>query len=156
MQRNGDLSWIVPNKIIALPSPVTPGYGRVTHANNCQPRDFLTPFKECNIGAVIRLNEKLYDSRTFEREGITVHGLEFPDGGNPSDSIIARFVQIVDSHVLKGQSVAVHCRAGLGRTGTLIGCYIMCKIKEAGFTSLDSKPLIAWMRICRPGMVVGE
>lgn len=46
--------------------------------------------------------------------------------------------------------MAVHCRAGLGRTGTLIGLYIMHKF---GF---EAKPLIAWMRMCRTGMVVGE
>jgi cell division cycle 14 len=92
MQTTGDLSWIVPNTIIAFPSPVTPGYGRVTAANNCQPRDLLNGFKEANVGGVIRLNEKLYDSRTFERENISVHSLEFPDGSNPSDSVIGRFV----------------------------------------------------------------
>lgn len=46
--------------------------------------------------------------------------------------------------------MAVHCRAGLGRTGTLIGCYIMHKY------DFEPKALIAWMRICRTGMVVGE
>ena len=52
--------------------------------------------------------------------------------------------------------MAVHCRAGLGRTGTLIGCWVMGRVEEAGFTASDSKELIAWMRMCRPGMVVGE
>ena len=96
MQKNGDLSWIVPNMIIAFPSPVTAGYGRVTAANNCSPKDFLPGFREANVGGVIRLNDKLYDYKPFEREGITVHGLEFPDGSNPSDHIIGRFVQMVD------------------------------------------------------------
>jgi len=45
--------------------------------------------------------------------------------------------------------VAVHCRAGLGRTGTLIGCYIMHKY------NFEPKALIGWMRIARPGMVIG-
>lgn len=47
--------------------------------------------------------------------------------------------------------MAVHCRAGLGRTGTIIGCYM-----AAQYRILDSKALIAWMRLCRPGMVVGD
>ncbi len=39
--------------------------------------------------------------------------------------------------------------AGLGRTGTLIGAYLM---KHYKFTAAEA---IAWLRICRPGSVIG-
>ena len=39
--------------------------------------------------------------------------------------------------------------AGLGRTGTLIACYIM---KHYKFTAAEA---IAWIRICRPGSIIG-
>ena len=39
--------------------------------------------------------------------------------------------------------------AGLGRTGTLIGAYMM---KHYKFTAAE---VIAWLRICRPGSVIG-
>ncbi|KAF6123522.1 cell division cycle 14B [Phyllostomus discolor] len=39
--------------------------------------------------------------------------------------------------------------AGLGRTGTLIACYIM---KHYRMTAAET---IAWIRICRPGSVIG-
>ncbi|XP_067846687.1 dual specificity protein phosphatase CDC14AB isoform X2 [Heptranchias perlo] len=39
--------------------------------------------------------------------------------------------------------------AGLGRTGTLIACYIM---KHYRFTAAEA---IGWIRICRPGSIIG-
>jgi hypothetical protein len=46
-------------------------------------------------------------------------------------------------------AIAVHCKAGLGRTGTNIAAYMM---KHYGYTA---KEATAWCRICRPGSVVG-
>ena len=40
--------------------------------------------------------------------------------------------------------------AGLGRTGTLIACYMM---KHFRMTAHET---IAWLRICRPGCVIGH
>ena len=43
----------------------------------------------------------------------------------------------------------MHCKAGLGRTGTNIAAFM---IKHYGYTASEST---AWCRICRPGSVVG-
>lgn len=43
----------------------------------------------------------------------------------------------------------MHCKAGLGRTGTCIGAYLM---KHYAFTAREA---IGWMRVCRPGSVIG-
>ena len=69
----------------------------------------------------------------------------FIDGSVPSTRIVKDFIRVVEND----RVVAVHCKAGLGRTGTLIGCYIM---KHFGFTALE---YIGWARICRPGSVLG-
>ena len=44
----------------------------------------------------------------------------------------------------------MHCKAGLGRTGSLIGCYIM---KHWRWTAMET---VAWLRICRPGSIIGH
>ena len=61
----------------------------------------------------------------------------------PPDGIVERFMDACDG-VGEG-AVAVHCRAGLGRTGTLIGLWLM---RHRGFAAREA---IAWLRIVRPG-----
>jgi len=153
MLKHGDLSWVVPNQIIAFSSPTGGGgYGRAFYSGalGFSPDELVDSFHDLGVKGVIRLNDRLYDAGMFERNGVRVHEMEFPDGSCPKDHIIADFINLTEEYTRKNQAVAVHCRAGLGRTGTLIGLYIMHKF---GF---DPKPLIAWMRLCRVGMVVGE
>jgi cell division cycle 14 len=46
----------------------------------------------------------------------------FDDGSNPSDQIVRDFIKLAEEFIeVKKQKVAVHCKAGLGRTGVLIG-----------------------------------
>jgi cell division cycle 14 len=65
-------------------------------------------------------------------------------------SIIQTFINITEQEIKLGGGVAVHCRAGLGRTGTLIGAYIINKY------AFEPKALIGWLRISRPGSVIGN
>lgn len=70
----------------------------------------------------------------------------FPDGTTPPKKILLDFLRI--SETTPG-AIAIHCKAGLGRTGSLIAAYI---IKHY---MLHAKEAIAWIRICRPGSVIG-
>merc|ERR1711957_522141 len=70
------------------------------------------------------------------------------DGSCPTMSILQQVLKDFEA-VPHNKAFAVHCKAGLGRTGTCIGAYIM---KHYKFTAAE---IIGWMRICRPGMVIG-
>jgi len=99
-----------------------------------------------NVTTIIRLNKKCYDLRSFTIHGFVHHDLYFTDGTTPSRSIVKKFLEICED--AEGV-LAIHCKAGLGRTGSLIGCYVM---KHYRWTAQE---FIAWVRICRPGSVIG-
>ena len=118
---NGDLNWLQEGKFVAFAGPHATrespeGYRTLT------PEDYVPYFKRKNVSLVVRLNKKYYDARKFTDNGIAHVELYFIDGSNPPDAILARFIQL--SEETPG-AVAVHCKAGLGRTGSCIGCYIM-------------------------------
>ena len=82
----------------------------------------------------------------FKKQGIRHYDLYFTDGTCPSEEIIRKFLSIIETET---GAVAVHCRAGLGRAGTLIACYAM---KHFEFPAAE---IIAWTRMCRPGSILG-
>ena len=95
---------------------------------------------------VIRLNNKTYDAAGFTKNGVKHHDLFFTDGTAPSLAIVDQFLEIVEAQ--KG-AIAIHCKAGLGRTGSLIACWAM---KHYCFNAPD---FIGWIRIARPGSILG-
>uniref|UniRef100_A0A3B5LEI8 protein-tyrosine-phosphatase n=1 Tax=Xiphophorus couchianus TaxID=32473 RepID=A0A3B5LEI8_9TELE len=142
---NGDLNWIVPGKFLAFSGPhpksrIENGYP--LHA----PEAYFPYFRKYGVTTIIRLNKKIYDGKRFTNAGFDHYDLFFVDGSTPNDAIVRRFLHVCEN--AQG-AVAVHCKAGLGRTGTLIGCYLM---KHYRFTAAEA---IAWTRICRPGSVIG-
>ncbi|KAI0091955.1 protein-tyrosine phosphatase-like protein [Irpex rosettiformis] len=169
---NGDWNWITPN-FIAFASPVDPIWikrekdKRAQESQSGGPRSpakgetalqrkLSTPFLNCldyfekrTVKLVVRLNNQLYDRQVFLDQGINHVELYFDDGSNPTDEIVRQFIDLADQVIESKGVVAVHCKAGLGRTGTLIGAYLIWKY---GFTASEA---IAFMRIVRPGSVVG-
>ncbi|XP_061098789.1 dual specificity protein phosphatase CDC14AB-like [Conger conger] len=142
---NGDFNWIVPQKLLAFSGPHSKSKtlnGYPLHS----PEAYFPYFRRHHVTAVVRLNRKWYDARRFAGAGFQHFHLYVEDGGTPSDLITRRFLHVCET---AAGAVAVHCRAGLGRTGTLIGCYLM---KHFRFTAGEA---IAWIRICRPGSVIG-
>ena len=147
---NGDFHMVVPGKFIAFRGPHDlngklysddEGYRRFS------PTYYADVFRELGIKTVVRLNEPEYDKEDFENYGISHHDLYFDDCTSPPENIVRQFFDIVDA---SSGPVAVHCKAGLGRTGTLIALYMM---RSCGFCAREA---MGWLRIMRPGSVIGE
>lgn len=143
---NGDLNWIVPHKFIAFCGPHPKSKIENGHPFH-SPETYFPYFRQHNVSTIVRLNKKIYDSRRFEDQGFDHKDLFFVDGSTPSDAIMREFIDISEN---TSGAIAVHCKAGLGRTGTLIACYMM---KHFRFTAAEA---IAWIRICRPGSIIGH
>jgi cell division cycle 14 len=101
------------------------------------PEQYVPIFKNLGVTCVVRFNDKCYDRRVFLNNGIKHVDLFYEDGGNPSPAILESFLSICEGE--RG-AIAVHCKAGLGRTGTNIAAYM---IKHYGYTVKES---IAWCR----------
>lgn len=63
-----------------------------------------------------------YDREFFLQAGISHVDMYFDDGSNPTDEIVRAFIWLSEETIEeRNMRVAVHCKAGLGRTGVLIG-----------------------------------
>ena len=142
---NGDLNWIVPGKLLAFSGPsATPRHP--SGWRTFVPEDYLPYFRARRVTAVVRLNRRVYDAARFRDNGVRHHELYFPDGSCPTPAILASFLDLAESHP---DALAVHCKAGLGRTGVLICAYM---IKHHGFSADEA---MGYIRVARPGSVIG-
>ena len=148
---NGDLHEVVPGKLIAFRGPQDLGAAEYLDDDRghrkFSPSFYADVLKDFGVTTVVRLNEEEYDGRVFAAHGLRFVDLHFADCTAPPPHIIAGFFAAVDT---ADGAVAVHCKAGLGRTGTLIALYMM---RSRGFTARDA---MGWLRIMRPGSVIGE
>lgn len=139
------MNWIVPGKFLAFSGPAEEerdedGWRTFT------PDDYAPVFKKFGVHLVVRLNKKAYNEQRFVDKGFNFEDLYFVDGTTPSKKIVKKFLKAAEA---EDEAIAIHCKAGLGRTGSLIGLYCM---KHYGF---PAAAFIGWIRICRPGSILG-
>lgn len=142
---NGDLTWIVPKKFIAFAGPFDGGIDEDGIPASA-PSVYIPHFQKGEVSTIVRLNQKQYDETRFTREGFKHVDLIFNDGSCPPDFVRKAFLELADP---TDAVLAVHCKAGLGRTGTLIAIHSMIK---HGFAA---RAFMGWIRTCRPGSILG-
>ncbi|MGZ3419941.1 MAG: phosphatase domain-containing protein [Polyangiales bacterium] len=80
------------------------------------------------IGTLVTLEE----TRTVPEDLLERHSIEslwwpIPDMGAPSLEEADRLCAAIAARIVAGVAVAVHCRAGLGRTGTILASYLIAE-----------------------------
>jgi atypical dual specificity phosphatase len=98
------------------------------------------------IRALINLAEEPLPEEILRNVGILAEHIPVVDFTAPSLKQVERVITMIHFYLEKNMPVAVHCIAGLGRTGTILACYLVGEGKSAD-------EAITAIRRWRPGSI---
>lgn len=76
---------------------------------------------------------------TEEKAGFQVYYLPVPDEQAPSIGELAELLEWMNEQIEERHKILVHCRYGIGRTGTVVMAYLL----HAGYDYRQAKKLMA-------------
>lgn len=116
--------WVIPGSFLAGEYPRTPSLetsriklrtlldaGMACFVDLTTPEDGLEPY----VSLIQELDGK----------GVAYHRFPIPDVSVPEDTAtMRRILDVIDGELARDRKVYVHCWGGIGRTGTVVGCWL--------------------------------
>ena len=133
--------WIQRGKLAATPRPGL--FGELEFD--------LKALAKVQIDSLISLEEEpSVPEQPAQELGISIRHMAIPDmQAPPSMQNTLELLQEMEAQINAGRRLAVHCRAGLGRTGTILAAYLV-------FTGMKPIEALRKVRCADPRMVQSE